>query len=56
MPGYTITSGTSAVALSAATAKTVLGVVAASNVAARLTEFGVSFDGATATAVPVHWW
>ena len=53
MPGYTITSGTSAVALSAATAKTVLGVVAASNVAARLTEFGVSFDGAPATAVPV---
>ena len=51
--GYTITSGASAVALSAATAKTILGVVAASNVLARLVEAGVSFDGVTATAVPV---
>lgn len=50
---YSINSGSSAVALSAATAKTVLGVVAASAVTARLAELGVSFDGATATAVPV---
>lgn len=53
MNGYILTSGASAVALSAATAKTILGVVAASAVTARLTEFGVSFDGATSTAVPV---
>lgn len=53
MNGYSITSGTSAVALSAATAKTILGVVAASNVCARVTELGVSFDGVTASAVPV---
>lgn len=51
--GYALTSGSSAVALSAATAKTILGVVAASNVAARVTEMGVSFDGVTSTAVPV---
>lgn len=51
--GYTVTSGTSAVALSAATAKTVVGVVCASNVAARLVEAGVSFDGISGTAVPV---
>lgn len=51
--GYTITSGTSAVALSAATAKTVVGVVCASNVSAKITEIGVSFDGASGTAVPV---
>lgn len=51
--GYSLTSGASAVALSAATAKTILGVVAASNVTAKLTELGVSFDGVSATAVPV---
>lgn len=51
--GYVITSGTSAVALSAATAKTVLGVINAANVSGRLTEMSVSFDGVSATAVPV---
>lgn len=51
--GYTLTSGTSAVALAAATAKTILGVVAAANVGVRLTELGVSFNGVTSTAIPV---
>ncbi len=51
--GYVVNSGASAVALAAATAKTVLGVVAASGVGARLNELGVSFDGVSASAVPV---
>lgn len=51
--GYVINSGSSAVALSAATAKTVLGVVCASNVMARLNEVNMEFDGVSATAVPV---
>lgn len=50
--GYAITTE-AAVALSAATAKTVLGVVAASSVGAKLTEINAEFDGATSTAVPV---
>ena len=41
------------VALSAATAKTVLNVVAASNALFRLIEFSVSFDGTSSTATPV---
>lgn len=53
MNGYTVNSGSSAVALSATTPKTVLGVIAAANVSARLAELGVSFDGVTSTAVPV---
>lgn len=50
--GYTVET-TADVALSAATAKTILGVVAASGIAARVTEIGVSFDGVTAAAEPV---
>lgn len=41
------------VALSAATAKTVLNVIAGSNALFRIIEFGVSFDGTSATAEPV---
>ena len=41
-----------AIALAAATAKSVVGVKAAANVCFRLTEVAVSFDGATSTAVP----
>lgn len=52
MAGYTVQT-TADVALSAATAKTILGVVAAANVTARLTEIAVSFDGVTSTAEPV---
>ena len=50
--GYIVTSG-AALALSAATARTMVAVVAAANVTARLVEFGVSFDGVTSTAIPV---
>lgn len=49
--GYTIET-TADVALTAATAKTVLNVINASNALFRLVEFGVSFDGTSATAEP----
>lgn len=42
----------SAVAMSAATARTVLGVKAHANSGLQLMEFAVSFDGVTASAVP----
>jgi len=41
------------IALSAATAKTILNVIAGSNALVRLIELGVSFDGVTASAEPV---
>ncbi len=41
------------VALSAATAKTILSVICGSNALLRIIELGVSFDGTTATAEPV---
>jgi len=41
------------VALSAATAKTVLIIIAGSNALLRLIEFGVSFDGTSSVAEPV---
>ena len=50
--GYTIET-TADVALTAATAKTILSVINASNSLFRLVEFGVSFDGTSATAEPV---
>ena len=59
VPGnaYTVCSGgtstAGAIALSAATAKTVIGVAVGSNNAPSLVEFAVSFDGVTASAVPV---
>ncbi len=40
------------VALTAATAKTVLGTKAATNVCVKLTEVGISFDGATSSNAP----
>jgi hypothetical protein len=49
---YTVET-TGDVALSAATAKTILSVICAANAPLRLTEIGVSFDGVTATAEPV---
>lgn len=50
--GYTIeTNG--AVALAAATAKTVLNVIGVANATFQITEFAISFDGASSTAVPV---
>lgn len=44
---------TADVALSAATAKTVLSYIAASAVPFRIIEFSISFDGTSATAEPV---
>lgn len=50
--GYTVgTAG--AISLSAATAKTVLAIVNSSTGLIRLVEFGLAFDGISATAVPV---
>jgi len=49
---YTIET-TADVALSAATAKTVLSYIAASNAPFRVIEFALSFDGISATAEPV---
>lgn len=50
--GYVIqTAGD--VALTAATAKTIMNVINAANGLIRLTEIGVSFDGVSATAEPV---
>lgn len=50
--GYSVQT-TADVALSAATAKTILGVVAGSGIACRATEIGVSFDGVSSIAEPV---
>jgi hypothetical protein len=50
--GYSIVTG-GAVALSAATAKTILGVKSHANFGIDLKKFKLSFDGVTATAVPV---
>ena len=52
VPGYTITTA-GALALTAATAKTILNIINGTNALVRLVEFSVSFDGVTATAVPV---
>lgn len=50
--GYTVET-TGDIALSAATAKTVMSVINAANGLIRLCEFSVSFDGTSATAEPV---
>lgn len=52
MAGYS-TQTTADVALSAATAKTILGVIAGSGITIRATEIGVSFDGTSSSAEPV---
>lgn len=51
--GYLIGTEGGAIALSAATAKTILNVINASNSLVRITEIGVFFDGVTSSAVPV---
>ena len=52
MAGYTVeTNGN--IALSAATAKTILNYINASGGVGRVVEVGVSFDGVTSSAVPV---
>lgn len=50
--GYSVET-TADVALTAATAKTILSVINAANALIRITEFAVSFDGTSATAEPV---
>lgn len=50
--GYTVET-TADVALTAATAKTILSVINAANSLIRICEFGVSFDGVSGTAEPV---
>lgn len=50
--GYTVES-TGDIALSAATAKTILSVINAANSLIRLCEIGVSFDGTSSSAEPV---
>lgn len=50
--GYSATTG-GAVALSAATAKSILGVKSHANSGVDLKKFRVAFDGVTASAVPV---
>jgi hypothetical protein len=52
--GYTVRT-TSAVALSAATAKTALMVISPSQFGIDLKKFRIGFDGVTASAVPVLW-
>jgi hypothetical protein len=52
-PIYSANTGTAAIALSAATAKSVLGAKAHANSALLLKKFKVAFDGVTASAVPV---
>lgn len=50
---FGIKTGTSATALVAATAKTLLNYISGANDAGLLTQFSASFDGVTASAVPV---
>ena len=50
--GFVVKSGAAATALAAATAKTIVNCISGTR-ALILTEFGVSFDGVTASAVPV---
>lgn len=52
--GYSATTG-AAVALAAATAKTVLTVLAPAQFGVDLRGFTLSFDGSTSTATPVLW-
>jgi len=52
--GYSIQTG-AAVALSAATAKTALYVVAGAQFGLDLKKFRIGFDGVTASAIPVFW-
>lgn len=51
--GYMVTT-TSAVALVATTAKTIVGVSATANFGCVLKKYRVAFDGVTASAVPVY--
>jgi len=50
---FAVKTGTSATALVAATAKTLVNLISGANRVPLLTEFSVGFDGVTASAVPV---
>lgn len=54
MAGILAFAQTAEVALSAATAKTVIQLVAATNVRVKLKEWGVFFDGTSASAEPIQ--
>jgi hypothetical protein len=54
MAGVRFVASTAELALTAATAKTVLQLIAATNVRAKITYFGVFFDGVSGTAEPVQ--
>lgn len=54
MAGIKLVANTAEVALTSATAKTVLQVVAASNSNVRIKEWGVYFDGTNSAAEPVQ--
>lgn len=51
--GYAVKTGTSATALSAATAKTLVDLISGAGDSPIVTEMSVGFDGVTASAVPV---
>jgi hypothetical protein len=51
---YVVNTGTAAVALAAATAKTVIELTTSATVDNSLIGFDISFDGASSTAVPVR--
>jgi hypothetical protein len=53
MPAGYVALNTGNSALSAATAKTIVNVINGTNALIRITQLGVSFDGTSATAVPV---
>jgi hypothetical protein len=50
---YNVKTGTTATALVAATAKTLVNLISGANRVPLLTEFSASFDGVTASAIPV---
>lgn len=52
LPGYTVTSGTHA--LAAATAETTWNIIPTTTVGIQIVEFGISFAGVTASAVPAE--
>ena len=52
--GFVVKTGTSATALSAGVAKTLVNLIGAANKAPTVCELGISFDGVTASAVPAN--
>src|SRR5258706_14387527 len=50
---YAVKTGTTATALVAATAKTLVNLISGANRIPLVTQMGISFDGVTASAIPV---